>query len=156
MFTERNLTLDRDPHILDDAHYVELSALARQKPAAGANEFEKIIGASRGISGVFDQIRMVAATECTVLIQGETGTGKELTAEAIHQHSARRNRPCVALNCASIPAGLLESELFGHERGDFKGVLVRKLGWFDAAQGGTIFLDGLRLGHRVVMPPNNG
>jgi formate hydrogenlyase transcriptional activator len=93
------------------------------------------------MSDVFDQIRMVAATDCTVLIQGETGTGKELIAEAIHQHSPRRNRPCITLNCAAIPAGLLESELFGHERGAFTGALVRKLGKFEAAQGGTIFLD---------------
>jgi transcriptional regulator with GAF, ATPase, and Fis domain len=141
MFTNRKLTLGSNPQILDDAHYVELSALAHQKSVLGANEFEKIIGASRGMSGVFDQIRMVAATDCTVLIQGETGTGKELIAEAIHQHSPRRNRPCVTLNCAAIPAGLLESELFGHERGAYTGAQVKRLGKFEVAQGGTIFLD---------------
>jgi formate hydrogenlyase transcriptional activator len=93
------------------------------------------------MSSVLDQVRMVAATDSTVLIQGETGTGKELIAEAIHQHSPRRNRPCVTVNCAAIPSGLLESELFGHERGAFTGALVRKLGKFEAAQGGTLFLD---------------
>ena len=105
------------------------------------NGFEGIVGSSTGLRGVLDQIRIVAPTDSTVLIEGETGTGKELIAHAIHMHSRRSNRPLVKLNCAAIPLGLLESELFGHEKGAFTGAVAQKLGRFEAADGGTLFLD---------------
>jgi formate hydrogenlyase transcriptional activator len=103
--------------------------------------FEGIVGASRSIREVLDLVRTVAPTNSTALIEGETGTGKELIACAIHHHSARRDRPFVKLNCAAIPLGLLESELFGHEKGAFTGAVARKVGHFEVADGGTLFLD---------------
>ena len=100
-----------------------------------------MIGTSRLLKSVMEQIDVVAPTDSTVLIQGETGTGKELVAQAIHNLSPRRNAPLVKLNCAAIPAGLLESELFGHERGAFTGALTQRIGRFEMANGGTLFLD---------------
>jgi formate hydrogenlyase transcriptional activator len=100
-----------------------------------------IIGASPILKSVMEQIAVVAPTDSTVLIQGETGTGKELIAQAIHNLSPRRNTPLVKLNCAAIPAGLIESELFGHERGAFTGALTQRIGRFEMANGGTLFLD---------------
>src|SRR5437588_3832146 len=105
------------------------------------NGFEGIVGSSTALRSVLDQIQTVAPTDSTVLIEGETGTGKELIAHAIHTHSRRSNRPFVKLNCAAIPLGLLESELFGHEKGAFTGAAAQKLGRFEAANGGTLFLD---------------
>jgi len=100
-----------------------------------------IIGSSPVMRAVFDQIGLVAPTDSTVLIQGETGTGKELVARAVHKLSPRRDAPFVTLNCAAIPAGLLESELFGHERGAFTGAVTQRKGRFELANGGTLFLD---------------
>src|SRR6267143_1736044 len=103
--------------------------------------FEGIIGVSSALRQVLDLVRIVAPTKSTSLIEGETGTGKELIARAIHKHSTRRDRPFIKLNCAAIPLGLLESELFGHERGAFTGAVARKVGRFEAADCGTLFLD---------------
>jgi formate hydrogenlyase transcriptional activator len=105
------------------------------------NHFEEIVGESSGLRYVLTDIETVAPTDATVLIQGETGTGKELLARAIHRLSLRNDRPFITLNCAAIPAGLMESELFGHEKGAFTGALTRKLGRLELAQGGTLFLD---------------
>src|SRR5271166_1781968 len=107
----------------------------------GATEFDGMVGSSPALRAVLNQVRMVAPTGATVLIAGETGTGKELIARAIHVHSERRHRPFVKVNCAAIPAELLESELFGHERGAFTGALAQRIGRFEAADGGTLFLD---------------
>jgi len=105
------------------------------------NEFEGIVGSSQALRAVLDQVRTVAPTGSTVLIEGETGTGKELIARSIHMQSERRSRPFVKLNCAAIPLDLLESELFGHERGAFTGAVTQRIGRFEAANGGTLFLD---------------
>jgi len=104
-------------------------------------EFAEIIGASRTLKRVLSQVELVAPTDATVLILGETGTGKELIARAVHRLSPRRNLPFISVNCAAIPTGLLESELFGYERGAFTGALQRKIGRFEMAHGGTLFLD---------------
>ncbi|BBO87387.1 sigma-54 interaction domain-containing protein [Desulfosarcina ovata] len=103
--------------------------------------FPDIIGQSKTMRGVFNQIVKVAPRESTVLITGETGTGKELIARSIHQHSKRQDKPFIAINCAAIPEGLLESELFGHEKGAFTGANRKKPGKFEMADGGTLFLD---------------
>jgi formate hydrogenlyase transcriptional activator len=103
--------------------------------------FEQIIGKSRALELVLEQVEQVAPTDSTVLIQGETGTGKELIARAIHDSSSRFARPFIKLNCAAIPFDLLESELFGHERGAFTGAIAQKIGRFELADKGTLFLD---------------
>ena len=105
------------------------------------HHFEKIVGNSPALEAVLRQVEQVAPTQSTVLIQGETGTGKELIARAIHNISPRCGRPYVTLNCAAIPFDLLESELFGHERGAFTGAIAQKMGRFDLADKGTLFLD---------------
>src|ERR1700689_3588021 len=103
--------------------------------------FPKIIGKSPALQAVLEQVKRVAPTDSTVLIQGETGTGKELIAQAIHNSGSRRGRPFVKLNCAAIPLDLLESELFGHEKGAFTGAIAQKIGRFEMADKGTLFLD---------------
>jgi formate hydrogenlyase transcriptional activator len=103
--------------------------------------FEEIIGRSAAIRSVLRKIETVAATDSTVLICGETGTGKELIARAIHERSSRHSNAFVKLNCAAIPTGLLESELFGHERGAFTGAVMQRIGRFELANHGTAFLD---------------
>ncbi len=101
----------------------------------------ELIGADGGLRHVWNSVKMVARTDSPVLIQGETGTGKEVVARAIHEESLRKRGPYVKLNCAAIPAGLLESELFGHERGAFTGALTQTTGRFQMAHTGTLFLD---------------
>jgi formate hydrogenlyase transcriptional activator len=103
--------------------------------------FQGIIGSSSALKQVLDEVMTVAPTDSTVLIEGETGTGKELIARAIHNLSPRRGRNFVKFNCAAVPLGLLESELFGHERGAFTGAIARKIGRFELADKGTLFLD---------------
>jgi len=103
--------------------------------------FERIIGNSAALESVLEQVEQVAPTDSTVLIEGETGTGKELVAHAIHNGSQRVGRPFIKLNCAAIPLDLLESELFGHEKGAFTGAIAQKIGRFEMADKGTLFLD---------------
>lgn len=107
----------------------------------GRSEFPRIISDSAALRGVLDMVRIVAPTDATVLINGETGTGKELIAEAIHKSSRRSTGAFVKVNCAAIPAGLLESEMFGHERGAFTGAVAQRIGRFETASRGTVFLD---------------
>ena len=109
--------------------------------AVAEYRFEGIIGKSPAIRNVLEQVAIVAPTDATVLLHGETGTGKELVAHAIHNLSSRRERTLVRMNCAAIPSGLLESELFGHEKGAFTGALIQKKGRFELADGGSLFLD---------------
>ena len=116
-------------------------SLCRGAEALRTEEFEGIVGSSRPLIEVLDLVRLVAPTDSTVLIAGETGTGKELIARAIHTISARCGRPFVKLNCAAIPFDLLESELFGHEKGAFTGAIAQKIGRFEMADTGTLFLD---------------
>jgi formate hydrogenlyase transcriptional activator len=103
--------------------------------------FEQLIGNSPALEAVLGHVERVAPTDATVLLQGETGTGKELIARAIHNISSRCGRPYIKLNCAAIPFDLLESELFGHERGAFTGAIAQKIGRFELADKGTLFLD---------------
>jgi len=112
------------------------------EPSQAQDSFlDTIIGRHSGLRAVLSQVALVAPTDATVLLSGETGTGKEVIARAIHELSPRRNRNLVKVNCAAIPAGLLESELFGHEKGAFTGALMQKKGRFELADGGTLFLD---------------
>ena len=108
---------------------------------ARSNALDEIVGESSSLKSVLQEVNLVAPTGATVLILGETGTGKELIARAIHKLSNRSTRPFIRVNCAAIPASLIASELFGHEKGAFTGALQRRLGRFEAANGGTIFLD---------------
>jgi transcriptional regulator with GAF, ATPase, and Fis domain len=110
-------------------------------PDQAERAFERIIGNSAALESVLDQVEQVASTDSTVLMEGETGTGKELIAHAIHNASQRCGRALVKLNCAAIPLDLLESELFGHEKGAFTGAIAQKIGRFEMADKGTLFLD---------------
>jgi formate hydrogenlyase transcriptional activator len=126
----------QDLHELETAPVLDEEEIVEVK-----SEFTEIIGRSAALKRILCQIELVAPTNATVLVLGETGTGKELVARAVHRMSPRRERPFVTLNCAAIPTGLLESELFGYERGAFTGALTQKIGRFEMAHKGTLFLD---------------
>jgi two-component system response regulator HydG len=122
-------------------HELRQESLLQQERLEARFDFSRIIGHSLKMMEIFETLALAAPTEATVLILGESGTGKELIADAIHRNSLRRQKPLIKLNCAALQESLLESELFGHERGAFTGALSRKEGRFQQADGGTIFLD---------------
>ena len=112
-----------------------------QEEIKSDHNFEEIIGATAGLAPVMAKVKRVAPTDASVLITGESGTGKELIARALHSRSARAEKPFIKINCAALPISLVESELFGHERGAFSGAIQRRIGRFELAHTGTIFLD---------------
>jgi PAS domain S-box-containing protein len=139
----RTMFIDITERVLMEQEKARLEAenLYLQEEIKTAHNFEEIIGTSPRIKKVLQAVEKVAATDATVLVTGETGTGKELIARAIHHLSTRKDGVLVKVNCAAIPAGLIESELFGHEKGAFTGALARKIGRFELADKATIFLD---------------
>jgi formate hydrogenlyase transcriptional activator len=139
----RTMFLDITEQVLMEQEKARLEAqnVYLQEEIKGTHNFEELIGGSTSLKKVLKNVERVAPTDSTVLITGETGTGKELIARAIHNLSPRKDRPLVKVNCAAIPAGLIESELFGHEKGAFTGALTKKVGRFELADKGTIFLD---------------
>jgi formate hydrogenlyase transcriptional activator len=141
-----NASLASEVTAIHDNGSFEIEDVMPAKVALDSDELygsglPRIVGNSDALRGVLDMVRVVAPTNATVLINGETGTGKELIAEAIHKYSDRSKGPFVKVNCAAIPAGLLESELFGHERGAYTGAVARGIGRFERANKGTLFLD---------------
>ncbi len=139
----RTMFIDITEQVLMEQEKARLEAQAvyLQEEIKGTHNFEELIGSSTSLKKVLKNVERVAPTDSTVLITGETGTGKELIARAIHNLSPRKGRPLVKVNCAAIPGGLIESELFGHEKGAFTGALMKKIGRFEVADKGTIFLD---------------
>jgi formate hydrogenlyase transcriptional activator len=139
----RTMFIDITDKVLMEREQARLQAQNRylQEEIKSVHNFDEIIGRSTGLARVLEDVSRVAPTDATVLILGETGTGKELIARAIHSRSRRADKPFIKLNCAALPSGLIESELFGHEKGAFSGALQRRLGRFELANGGTIFLD---------------
>jgi PAS domain S-box-containing protein len=139
----RTVIVDVTDRILAEQEKTRLQQhnLYLQEEIKGIHNFEEIIGQSPALTAVLDNAARVALTDSTVLISGETGTGKELIARAIHCNSKRKDKPLIKINCAALPAGLVESELFGHEKGAFTGAISRHVGRFELAHGGTIFLD---------------
>ena len=139
----RTMIIDITARVLAERERARLqqqNTYLREEIEAGHHASE-IVGTSAAIGKVLDQVRQVASTDATVLLLGETGTGKELLARAVHAQSPRRGRPLIKVNCAALPTGLVESELFGHERGAFTGATEKRVGRFALADGGTIFLD---------------
>jgi len=139
----RTMFIDITERVLMEQEKARLEAQNTylEEEIKGTHNFEELIGSSSTLKKVLKNVERVAPTDSTVLITGETGTGKELIARAIHNLSPRKGRPLVKVNCAAIPAGLIESELFGHEKGAFTGALTKKMGRFEVADKGTIFLD---------------
>ncbi len=139
----RTMIVDVTERVLIEQEKARLQQqnLYLQEEIKSVHNFEEILGQSPALTAVLDNVRRVAATDATVLITGETGTGKELIARAIHSSSRRKDKPLIKINCAALPAGLVESELFGHEKGAFTGAIARRVGRFELAHGGTIFLD---------------
>jgi formate hydrogenlyase transcriptional activator len=127
--------------IVDRANKLTEEKLYLQDEIRTEYNFEEIIGESPSLKRILEELKTVAPTDSTILVLGETGTGKELIARAIHNLSTRRERTLVKINCAAIPTGLLESELFGHEKGAFTGAIAQRIGRFELANGGTLFLD---------------
>jgi PAS domain S-box-containing protein len=138
-----SIWIDVTDRVLAEAERARLQQqnLYLQEEIKAVHNFEEIIGRSPALLAVLDQVSRVAATDATVLICGETGTGKELIARAIHSTSRRAAKPLIKINCAALPAGLVESELFGHEKGAFTGAIARRSGRFELSHGGTLFLD---------------
>jgi formate hydrogenlyase transcriptional activator len=138
-----SIWVDITDRVLAEADRARLSEqnIYLQQEIKSVHNFEEIVGRSPALAAVLDKVCRVAPTDATVLIYGETGTGKELIARAIHSASQRRDKPLIKLNCAALPTGLIESELFGHEKGAFTGAIARHTGRFELAEGGTIFLD---------------
>ena len=139
----RTMFIDITEQVLMEQEKARLEAqnIYLQEEIKGSHNFEELIGSSTTLKKALQGVERVAPTDSTVLITGETGTGKELIARAIHNLSRRKDKPLVKVNCAAIPAGLIESELFGHERGAFTGALTKKIGRFELADTGTLFLD---------------
>ncbi len=139
----RTMMVDITERVLLEQEQARLQAqnLYLQEEIKAVHNFEEIIGQSAALTAVLDNVCRVAPTDASVLICGETGTGKELIARAIHSASKRHDKPLIKVNCAALPTGLVESELFGHEKGAFTGAIAKRIGRFELANGGTIFLD---------------
>ncbi len=139
----RTMFIDITEQVLLEQEQARLRAqnLYLREEIKSVHNFDEIVGKSNSLLTVLDNVRRVAMTDASVLIRGETGTGKELIARAIHSASKRRDKPLIKINCAALPTGLVESELFGHEKGAFTGAIAKRLGRFELADGGTIFLD---------------
>ena len=139
----RTMFVDITDRVLMEQEKARLTAqnVYLQEEIKSVHNFEEIVGQSPALLEVIEKVNRVAATDSAVLITGETGTGKELIARAIHSASPRRDKPLIKLNCAALPSSLVESELFGHEKGAFTGAIARRIGRFELAHGGTIFLD---------------
>ena len=138
-----SIWVDVTDRVLAQAESARLAEenLYLQQELKSVHNFEEIVGRSPALVAVLDKVRRVAPTDATVLISGETGTGKELIARAIHSASQRSDKPLIKINCAVLPESLVESELFGHEKGAFTGALAQRRGRIELADGGTIFLD---------------
>src|SRR5262249_16459804 len=139
----RTMFIDITEKVLMEQEKNRLAAqnIYLQEEIKSVHNFEEIVGQSPTVLEAVDKVNRVAKTDASVLITGETGTGKELFARAIHFASKRHDKPLIKVNCAALPTSLVESELFGHEKGAFSGAINRRIGRFELANGGTIFLD---------------